>query len=131
LFTPSILTILGVIMYLRFGWMVGNVGLLGALAIVTISTAITFMTALSMSSIATDRRIRAGGAYYMVSRSLGVEKPHRRCRTRLLRSRQVALRRSAWRARNFGRGMLEASRHGIVTNRPGKQLPNRHVTRVT
>ncbi len=72
-FTPSILTILGVIMYLRFGWVVGNVGLLGALAIVTISTAITFMTALSMSSIATDRRIRAGGAYYMISRSLGVE----------------------------------------------------------
>ncbi|MBW3554042.1 MAG: Na-K-Cl cotransporter, partial [Gemmatimonadetes bacterium] len=64
---------LGVIMYLRFGWVVGNVGLLGALSIVTISTAITFMTALSMSSIATDRRVRAGGAYYMISRSLGVE----------------------------------------------------------
>ena len=72
-FTPSILTILGVIMYLRFGWVVGNVGLLGALTIVTICTAITFMTALSMSSIATDRRVRAGGAYYMISRSLGVE----------------------------------------------------------
>jgi solute carrier family 12 (sodium/potassium/chloride transporter), member 2 len=72
-FTPSILTILGVIMYLRFGWVVGNVGLVGALVIVTICTAITFMTALSMSSIATDRRVRAGGAYYMISRSLGVE----------------------------------------------------------
>ena len=72
-FTPSILTILGVIMYLRFGWVVGNVGLLGALLIVTISTGITFMTALSMSSIATDRKVRAGGAYYMISRSLGVE----------------------------------------------------------
>ena len=72
-FTPSILTILGVIMYLRFGWVVGNVGLLGSLTIVTICTAITFMTALSMSSIATDRRVRAGGAYYMISRSLGVE----------------------------------------------------------
>ncbi|MFW5950605.1 MAG: Na-K-Cl cotransporter [Gemmatimonadota bacterium] len=72
-FTPSILTILGVIMYLRFGWVVGNVGLLGALVIVTICTGITFLTALSMSSIATDRRVRAGGAYYMISRSLGVE----------------------------------------------------------
>lgn len=41
-FTPSILTILGVIMYLRFGWVVGNVGLLGTLLIVTLSTAITF-----------------------------------------------------------------------------------------
>lgn len=72
-FTPSILTILGVIMYLRFGWVVGNVGLLGTLAIVTISTSITFLTALSISQIATDQRVRAGGAYYMISRSLGIE----------------------------------------------------------
>jgi solute carrier family 12 sodium/potassium/chloride transporter 2 len=72
-FTPSILTILGVIMYLRFGWVVGNVGLVGALVIVTICTSITFFTALSMSAIATDRRVRAGGAYYMISRSLGIE----------------------------------------------------------
>ncbi len=72
-FTPSILTILGVIMYLRFGWVVGNVGLIQTLIIVTICTSITALTALSMSSIATDRRVRAGGAYYMISRSLGVE----------------------------------------------------------
>lgn len=72
-FTPSILTILGVIMYLRFGWVVGNVGLLGTLLIVTLSVSITFLTALSVASIATDQQIRAGGAYYMISRSLGVE----------------------------------------------------------
>ncbi len=72
-FTPSILTILGVIMYLRFGWVVGNVGLVGALLIVTISTSITFLTALSISEIATDQRVRVGGAYYMISRSLGIE----------------------------------------------------------
>jgi amino acid transporter len=72
-FTPSILTILGVIMYLRFGWVVGNVGLSGALLIVTISTGITFLTALSISEIATDQRVRVGGAYYMISRSLGIE----------------------------------------------------------
>ncbi len=72
-FTPSILTILGVIMYLRFGWVVGNVGLLGTLLIVTMSTAITFLTALSIAAIATDQRVRVGGAYYMVSRSLGIE----------------------------------------------------------
>ncbi|NES92140.1 MAG: Na-K-Cl cotransporter, partial [Okeania sp. SIO2B9] len=72
-YTPSILTILGVIMYLRFGWVVGNVGLLGTLLIVTLSTAITFLTSLSVSAIATDRIVKGGGAYYMISRSLGIE----------------------------------------------------------
>lgn len=72
-YTPSVLTILGVIMYLRFGWVVGNVGLLGTLAIVTLSTSITLLTSLSVSAIATDRVVRVGGAYYMISRSLGIE----------------------------------------------------------
>ncbi|MGI9175675.1 MAG: Na-K-Cl cotransporter [Rhodothermales bacterium] len=72
-FTPSLLTILGVIMYLRFGWVVGNAGLIGTLAIVTLATFITFLTSLSISAIATDQRIRIGGAYYMISRSLGIE----------------------------------------------------------
>ncbi|MEE8147671.1 MAG: hypothetical protein V3T24_08710, partial [Longimicrobiales bacterium] len=72
-FTPSLLTILGVIMYLRFGWVVGNVGLPKTLLIVTLSTAITLLTALSIAAIATDQRVRTGGAYYMISRSLGIE----------------------------------------------------------
>ncbi len=72
-FTPSILTILGVIMYLRFGWVVGQVGLPQTMLIVTIATSITFLTALSISAIATDKVVRAGGAYYMISRSLGIE----------------------------------------------------------
>ncbi|MEJ2205498.1 MAG: Na-K-Cl cotransporter [Gemmatimonadota bacterium] len=72
-FTPSILTILGVIMYLRLGWVVGQVGLAATLLIVTLSTLITFLTALSVAAIATDQRVRTGGAYYMISRSLGIE----------------------------------------------------------
>jgi len=72
-FTPSILTILGVIMYLRFGWVLGHVGLVGTLLIVTMSTSITLLTGLSISAIATDQVVRAGGAYYMISRSLGIE----------------------------------------------------------
>jgi amino acid transporter len=72
-FTPSILTILGVIMYLRLGWVVGNVGLASTLLIVTLAIAITALTALSVSAIATDSVVRVGGAYYMISRTLGVE----------------------------------------------------------
>lgn len=72
-FTPSILTILGVIMYLRFGWVVGNVGLIGTLIIVTLATGITFLTGLSIAAIATDQKVKTGGAYYMISRSLGIE----------------------------------------------------------
>ena len=67
------LTILCVIMYLRLGWVVGNVGLLATLLIVTLSSAITFLTALSISALATDQKVKTGGAYYMISRSLGIE----------------------------------------------------------
>ena len=72
-FTPSILTILGVILYLRAGWVVGNVGLAGALGIVVIANLITLATALSVSSVATNMEVGPGGAYYIISRSLGVE----------------------------------------------------------
>jgi amino acid transporter len=72
-FTPTLLTILGVIMYLRLGWIVGNAGLLGAWIIIIISFLITLTTALSMSSITTNVRIGAGGAYAIISQSLGLE----------------------------------------------------------
>lgn len=72
-FIPSILTIFGVIMYLRMGWVVGNAGLVGTIIIVSIASVITLITALSMSSIATNMKVGGGGAYFMVSRSLGVE----------------------------------------------------------
>jgi len=72
-FTPTFLTILGVIMYLRLGWVVGNAGLLGAWLIIIISFLITLCTALSMSAITTNIRIGAGGAYALVSQALGLE----------------------------------------------------------
>ncbi|MBN2719136.1 MAG: amino acid permease [Deltaproteobacteria bacterium] len=71
-FTPSILTILGVIMYLRFGWVVGHGGLVGAILVVLLAHVISYTTGLSVSSIATNRTVRAGGDYYMISRSLGL-----------------------------------------------------------
>lgn len=72
-FTPAVLTILGVIMYLREGWVVGNAGLLGAIGIISLAILITLFTALSMSSITTNIRIGAGGAFSIIAQSLGLE----------------------------------------------------------
>ncbi|MEN8810036.1 MAG: Na-K-Cl cotransporter [Flavobacteriales bacterium] len=71
-FTPSILTILGVIMYMRLSWVVGNAGLGLAIAIILIAHVVSISTGLSVSSVATDRKIKAGGIYFMLSRSLGL-----------------------------------------------------------
>lgn len=72
-FTPNILTILGLILFLRTGWVVGQAGLFGALAIVLLAAAITLITGLSLSVIATSLRVGAGGTYYVISRTLGAE----------------------------------------------------------
>lgn len=72
-FTPTLLTILGVIMFLRLPWTVGNAGLLGGIGIVLLANAITAATGLSLSSIATNTRMGAGGPYAVISRSLGFE----------------------------------------------------------
>jgi len=71
-FTPSILTILGVIMYMRLGWVVGNAGLMGTIIIILIAHVIAVSTGLSVSSVATDKKIGAGGIYYVLSRSMGI-----------------------------------------------------------
>jgi potassium/chloride transporter 4/5/6 len=72
-FTPTVLTILGVIMYLRFGWLVGHLGLGRVLPIVLLANAITLITTLSFSAVATNKQVGSGGAYYIISRSLGIE----------------------------------------------------------
>jgi solute carrier family 12 sodium/potassium/chloride transporter 2 len=72
-FTPDVLTILGVIMYLRLGWVVGNAGFLGTVIIILLAKSVTICTGLSMSSITTNIKIGAGGAYSIISKSLGLE----------------------------------------------------------
>ena len=72
-FVPTLLTILGVILFLRQGWVIGNAGLLGGWLIITLAFIIVTFTALSMSCITTNIRIRAGGAYSIISQSLGLE----------------------------------------------------------
>lgn len=72
-FTPCVLTILGVIMYLRLGQVVGRAGVLGALLIVLLAASITFLTSLSLSAIATNTRVKGGGPYFLISRTLGAQ----------------------------------------------------------
>ncbi len=71
-FTPSILTILGVIMFLRLPMIVGQAGIWATLGIIVIAHIISITTGLSVSSIATDKKVKAGGTYYIISRSLGL-----------------------------------------------------------
>jgi amino acid transporter len=72
-FLPTFLTIIGVIFYLRLAWVVGNSGLAGALIIIVVAHLITISTALSMTSITTNMKVEGGGAYFLISRSLGKE----------------------------------------------------------
>lgn len=72
-FVPTVLTILGVIMYLRAGWVVGNAGLGGAILIILLAHVITVSTGLAVSSVATNTRVGAGGAFAIISQALGLE----------------------------------------------------------
>lgn len=71
-FLASISTILGAVMFLRFGYAVGHQGLLGSLLIILIGHAVTIPTALAIAEIATNRRVEGGGEYFIISRSFGI-----------------------------------------------------------
>jgi len=70
-FLTSITAILGAVMFLRFGFAVGHVGILGALLIILIGHMITIPTAMAVSEIATNLRVGGGGEYFIISRSFG------------------------------------------------------------
>lgn len=72
-FTPSILTILGIILFLRLGYVVGSAGLGRALIIITLANVISILTSISISAIATNIKVKGGGDYYLISRTLGPE----------------------------------------------------------
>ena len=68
-----LLNIWGVMLFLRLTWVIGQAGLIEGLAIITLSNAVTTITSISMSAVSTNGQIKAGGIYYMISRSLGPE----------------------------------------------------------
>ncbi len=72
-FRPVFLAVLGAMLYLREGWVVGQAGLLGGLLVVATALAISGTTALSLASIASNVRVRAGGAFAIIAQALGLE----------------------------------------------------------
>ena len=72
-FTPSVLTILGIILFLRLGYVVGNAGLGRALVIIGLANGISVLTSISLAAISTNLKVKGGGDYYLISRTLGVE----------------------------------------------------------
>ena len=72
-FTPSALTILGIILFLRLGFVVGHAGLGRALIILALANGISVLTSVSLSAIATNLKVKGGGDYYLISRTLGLE----------------------------------------------------------
>ncbi|XP_026992859.1 solute carrier family 12 member 4 isoform X2 [Tachysurus fulvidraco] len=72
-YLPCLQNIFGVILFLRLTWIVGTAGVVQSFLIVFMCCSCTMLTAISMSAIATNGVVPAGGAYFMISRSLGPE----------------------------------------------------------
>ncbi|EER25325.1 amino acid permease family protein [Coccidioides posadasii C735 delta SOWgp] len=72
-FVPTTLNVLSILMFLRFGFILGQSGVLGMLGMLVASYMINLVTTMSISAIATNGTVRGGGAYYLISRSLGPE----------------------------------------------------------
>lgn len=71
-FLTAISTILGAVMFLRFGFAVGSVGFAGTLMIILIGHMVTIPTAMALAEIATNQKVEGGGEYFIISRSFGV-----------------------------------------------------------
>ncbi|MDP4680912.1 MAG: amino acid permease, partial [Cyclobacteriaceae bacterium] len=71
-FLTAISTILGAVMFLRFGYAVGSVGFVGTLVIILIGHLVTIPTAMAIAEIATNQKVEGGGEYYIISRSFGI-----------------------------------------------------------
>ncbi len=71
-FTPSVLTILGLVLFLRLGFVVGTVGLAQTILIIALASLVSVLTSISLAAIATNLEVKSGGVYYIISRTLGV-----------------------------------------------------------
>ncbi len=71
-FVPSVMTILGIILFLRLGYIIGAGGLGRTLLIIVLANGISVLTSISLAAIATNMRVKKGGDYYLISRTLGL-----------------------------------------------------------
>src|SRR6056297_3914921 len=71
-FFTTISTILGAILFLRFGYAVGHQGFIGVLGIIFLGHLVTIPTAMAVAEIATNQKVQGGGAYFIISRSFGL-----------------------------------------------------------
>ncbi|KAM4056386.1 amino acid permease [Hirsutella rhossiliensis] len=72
-FVPVFLSIMSILMFLRFGLILGQVGVLGIVGLLVVAYGIDLLTILSLSAIASNGEVKGGGAYFLISRSLGPE----------------------------------------------------------
>ncbi|CAN3477290.1 vacuolar cation-chloride cotransporter 1 [Diutina catenulata] len=72
-FVPTTLNVLSILMFLRFGFIIGQMGIAGTMGLLVLSYFINGLTVMSISAISTNGTVKGGGAYYMISRSLGPE----------------------------------------------------------
>ena len=70
-YVPCMLSIIGVVLFLRLGWAIGQAGVLGVLGMFGFGAILILLTDLSLCALATNGKIRGGGTYYLISRSLG------------------------------------------------------------
>lgn len=72
-YIPNVLQMIGVILFMRLGWILGHVGMFTMGFVISLSSLLILMTSLSMTAIVSNMKMKGGGAYYLISRSLGVE----------------------------------------------------------
>lgn len=71
-FLTAISTILGAVLFLRFGYAVGNVGFWGSMIIILLGHLVTIPTSMAIAEIATNKKVEGGGEYFIISRSFGL-----------------------------------------------------------
>ena len=72
-FLTAISTILGAILFLRFGYAVAHAGFVGTVGIILLGHVVTIATAMALAEIATNQKVEGGGEYFIISRSFGLE----------------------------------------------------------